>query len=99
MPHTESPAFLRQTLKEGGTSASSYKITFAGKLIDDALEAVEKDNVNGARRHTLPARGARRVHAGARIKLKNVLNKNYTQLQTGPDTCWFQQLLPSFSFL
>jgi type I restriction enzyme M protein len=39
-----------------------YKITSTGKLIDDALEAVEKENP----------------------KLKNVLNKNYTQLQIDP---------------
>jgi hypothetical protein len=41
---------------------SKYKITSTGKLIDDALEAVEKENP----------------------KLKNVLNKNYTQLQIDP---------------
>jgi type I restriction enzyme M protein len=40
----------------------SFKITSTGKLIDDALEAVEKENP----------------------KLKNVLNKNYTQLQIDP---------------
>jgi len=39
-----------------------YKITSTGKLIDDALDAVEKENP----------------------KLKNVLNKNYTQLQIDP---------------
>ena|GEM_PF-47205 len=38
---------------------STYKITSLGKLIDDALDAVEKENP----------------------KLKNVLNKTYTQLQ------------------
>jgi type I restriction enzyme M protein len=38
---------------------SMYKITSLGKLIDDALDAVEKENP----------------------KLKNVLNKTYTQLQ------------------
>ncbi|MFM2297817.1 MAG: hypothetical protein RL117_1524 [Verrucomicrobiota bacterium] len=42
--------------------ARPYKITSTGKLIDDALEAVEKENP----------------------KLKNVLNKNYTQLQIDP---------------
>ena len=43
-------------------NSSTYKITSTGKLIDDALEAVEKENP----------------------KLKNVLNKNYTQLQIDP---------------
>lgn len=38
---------------------SKYKITSTGKLIDDALDAVEKENP----------------------RLKNVLNKQYTQLQ------------------
>ncbi|HRF81116.1 MAG TPA: class I SAM-dependent DNA methyltransferase [Flavobacteriales bacterium] len=38
---------------------ATYKITSLGKLIDDALDAVEKENP----------------------KLKNVLNKTYTQLQ------------------
>jgi type I restriction enzyme M protein len=38
---------------------TTYKITSLGKLIDDALDAVEKENP----------------------KLKNVLNKTYTQLQ------------------
>lgn len=41
------------------THGSTYKITSLGKLIDDALDAVEKENP----------------------KLKNVLNKTYTQLQ------------------
>ena len=31
-------------LKEGGRLAHPYKITSTGKLIDDALEAVEKEN-------------------------------------------------------
>ena len=44
------------------SSSKPYKITSTGKLIDDALEAVEKENP----------------------KLKNVLNKNYTQLQIDP---------------
>ena len=48
------------TVKNGKTSI--YKITSTGKLIDDALEAVEKENP----------------------KLKNVLNKTYTQLQLDP---------------
>ena len=39
-----------------------YKLTSTGKLIDDALEAVERENT----------------------ELKNVLNKNYTQLQIAP---------------
>ena len=47
-------------VKNGKTS--TYKITSTGKLIDDALDAVEKENP----------------------KLKNVLNKNYTQLQIDP---------------
>ena len=49
-------------IKESGRLAHPYKITSTGKLIDDALEAVEKENP----------------------KLKNVLNKNYTQLQSDP---------------
>ncbi len=73
-----------EILKERGRLAHPYKITSTGKLIDDALEAVEKENPNGAERHRLPARGARRVRVGARINLKNVLNKNYTQLQIDP---------------
>ncbi len=51
-----------EILKERGRLAHSYKISSTGKLIDDALEAVEKENP----------------------KLKNVLNKNYTQLQIDP---------------
>ena len=51
-----------EILKERGRLAHSYKITSTGKLIDDALEAVEKENPN----------------------LKNVLNKNYIQLQIDP---------------
>jgi type I restriction enzyme M protein len=45
--------------KGGKFPAPTYKITSLGKLIDDALDAVEKENP----------------------KLKNVLNKTYTQLQ------------------
>jgi type I restriction enzyme M protein len=41
---------------------TTYKFTSVGKLIDDALEAIEKENP----------------------KLKNVLNKTYTQLQLDP---------------
>ncbi len=55
------PAGTEITVKNGKTDRS-YKITSTGKLIDDALEAVEKENP----------------------KLKNVLNKNYTQLQIDP---------------
>ncbi len=51
-----------EILKERGRPAHPYKITSTGKLIDDALEAVEKENP----------------------KLKNVLNRNYTQLQIDP---------------
>jgi type I restriction enzyme M protein len=54
------PAGTVITVKNGKTT--DYKITSTGKLIDDALEAVEKENP----------------------KLKNVLNKNYTQLQIDP---------------
>jgi type I restriction enzyme M protein len=54
------PAGTQITVKNG--KVSKYKITSTGKLIDDALEAVEKENP----------------------KLKNVLNKNYTQLQIDP---------------
>lgn len=54
------PAGTEITVKNGKTT--NYKITSTGKLIDDALEAVEKENP----------------------KLKNVLNKNYTQLQIDP---------------
>ena len=67
-----------------GEGKAVYKITSIGRLIDDALEAVEKENPNGAERHRLPRRAARRVRAGARINRKNVLNKNYTQLQIDP---------------
>ena len=74
----------KEILRERGFSTRSYKITSTGKLIDHALEAVEKENVNGAERHRLPARGARGGRAEARIKIKNVLNKNYTQLQIDP---------------
>lgn len=48
------------TVKNGKTS--TYKITSTGKLIDDALDAIEKENP----------------------RLKNVLNKTYTQLQLDP---------------
>jgi type I restriction enzyme M protein len=54
------PAGTEITVKNG--KISKYKITSTGKLIDDALEAVEKENP----------------------KLKNVLSKNYTQLQIDP---------------
>ena len=54
------PAGTEITVRNG--KVSKYKITSTGKLIDDALEAVEKENP----------------------KLKNVLNKNYTQLQIDP---------------
>ncbi|BCU76270.1 class I SAM-dependent DNA methyltransferase [Luteolibacter sp. LG18] len=54
------PAGTEITVKNGKTT--TYRITSTGKLIDDALEAVEKENP----------------------KLKNVLNKNYTQLQIDP---------------
>ena len=33
---------------------------------------------------SVPAKGARSVRFGARIKLKNALNKHYTQLQIDP---------------
>jgi type I restriction enzyme M protein len=45
------------TVKNGKTT--KYKISSTGKLIDDALDAIEKENP----------------------RLKNVLNKSYTQLQ------------------
>ena len=48
------------TVKNGKTS--KYKISSTGKLSDDALDAVEKENP----------------------RLKNVLNKQYTQLQIDP---------------
>ncbi|MEO8588546.1 MAG: type I restriction-modification system subunit M [Flavobacteriales bacterium] len=51
------PSTRRVDKKEGGPG--TYTITSLGKLIDDALDAVEKENP----------------------KLKNVLNKTYTQLQ------------------
>jgi type I restriction enzyme M protein len=54
------PAGTEITVKNGKTT--TYKISSTGKLIDDALEAIEKENP----------------------KLKNVLNKNYTQLQIDP---------------
>lgn len=47
-------------VKNGKTT--TYKISSTGKLIDDALDAVEKENP----------------------RLKNVLNKTYTQLQIDP---------------
>ncbi len=78
MPPSDSQIFLRELdkklwtaadklpagteIKERGRLAHSYKFTSTGKFIDDALEAVEKENP----------------------KLKNVLNKNYTQLQIDP---------------
>jgi type I restriction enzyme M protein len=49
-------------IKVQNGKTSQYKITSTGKLIDDALEAVEKENP----------------------RLKDVLNKNYTQLQIDP---------------
>ena len=52
----------RPASRSSSSSSKPYKITSTGKLIDDALEAVEKENP----------------------KLKNVLNKNYTQLQIDP---------------
>ena len=51
------PAGTEIEVRNGKTT--KYKITSLGKLIDDALDAVEKENP----------------------KLKNVLNKTYTQLQ------------------
>lgn len=48
------------TVKNGKTT--TYKISSTGKLIDDALDAIEKENP----------------------RLKNVLNKTYTQLQIDP---------------
>jgi type I restriction enzyme M protein len=48
------------TVKNGKTT--TYKISSVGKLIDDALDAIEKENP----------------------RLKNVLNKTYTQLQIDP---------------
>ncbi|MEY4245178.1 MAG: hypothetical protein RLZZ245_2763, partial [Verrucomicrobiota bacterium] len=69
------------TVKSG--KASDYKITPTSKLIDDG---VEKQNPNGVERHRRPSKVAHRVRAGVRIKLKNVLNKNYTQLQIDPAT-------------
>ena len=51
------PSGTEIEVRNGKTS--KYKITSLGKLIDDALDAVEKENP----------------------KLKNVLNKTYTQLQ------------------
>ncbi len=68
-----------EILAERGSSVRSSKITSTGKLIEDALEAGEKENPNGAERHGRPSYVARRVRAGARINRKNVLNKNYTQ--------------------
>ena len=60
MPHTSSQTFLRELdkklwtaadklpvgteIKESGRLAHQYKITSTGKLIDDALEAVAKEN-------------------------------------------------------
>ena len=73
-----------EILKERGRLAHSYKITSTGKLIDDALEAIEKENVNGAERHRRPSNVARRVRAGARIKLKGVLDRRYPQLPIDP---------------
>ena len=66
-----------------GRSSITYKITSTGKLIDDALDAVEKENPNRAERDRLP-KAARRVCAAARITRKGVLNKTYTQLQLDP---------------
>lgn len=54
------PAGSEITVKNGKTT--TYKITSTGKLIDDALDAIEKENP----------------------RLKNVLNKTYTQLQLDP---------------
>ena len=49
--HSPSQTFLREldkklwtAIKESGPLAHPYKITSTGKLIDDALEAVEKEN-------------------------------------------------------
>ena len=46
-----------EILKERGRLAHSYKITSTGKLIDDALEAIERDNPS--LRGVLPKRYAR----------------------------------------
>jgi len=54
------PAGTEITVKNGKTT--TYKITSTGKLIDDALDAIERENP----------------------RLKNVLNKTYTQLQLDP---------------
>jgi type I restriction enzyme M protein len=72
-------------LKEGsGRLARTDKITSLVKLIDDALEAIKKEN--RAERDRLHRRAARRVRAAARInpKLKGVLDRRYTQLQIDP---------------
>ena len=71
-------------IKERGRLAHSFKIISLHNPANDALEAMKKENPNGAQPHRLPRRAARRVHAGARINRKNVLNKNYTQLQIDP---------------
>lgn len=67
-----------------GEGRAIYKITLIGRLFDDALEAVEKENSNGAERYRQPRRAARSVRAVARINRKNVLTKNYTQRQIDP---------------
>ncbi|MEO8616174.1 MAG: type I restriction-modification system subunit M N-terminal domain-containing protein [Luteolibacter sp.] len=62
----------RQIAPERGSSVRSYKITSIGKLIDDALEAIEKENskLKGVLetvasvydRRTIPFRGTRFPH-------------------------------------
>jgi hypothetical protein len=64
--HSSSQTFLREldkklwsAIKESGRLAHPYKITSTGKLIDDALEAVEKEypklkNVTVRRTATVP---------------------------------------------
>lgn len=54
------PAGTEITVRNG--KVEKYKLSSLGKLIDDALEAIERENP----------------------KLKNVLNKTYTQLQLDP---------------
>jgi hypothetical protein len=60
---------------------SLYKITSTGKLIDDAPDAVERENPNRAERDRLP-KAARRVRAAARINRKGVLDKTYTSFRS-----------------
>ncbi len=83
-----------EILKECGRLAHSYKITSTGTLIDDALEAVEKQNPYGAERHRRHSNVARRVRAGARIKIWTAADR----LRSNLDAAVYKQVVRGLIF-